>query len=338
MKLLIIANGKCAQWKSWDKKIESLKKEYAVSVPLQIDLMTSNFETIPYIQYFAEDNPNSPRYMEGIEPSWYDQNITPLAKGYDMVLFVMPVSQWNKTNGARGWRTDRNAGPVELHIWCDENETVYYSNFGTMPAFFQFARHEIAHALYMIKSIPDRTHYWWDLGKFENIHKDFNDRAALISLLTGLLNAYNEMIKIIMATKTKLQSLHDAAKGVIGQDASPSDLAPDELGCAESVSNIVRKVLPDFPIITGTWTLEQKLKTDKRFTRVLTPSKGTIVISATGTGNGKIAGHVGIFGDGVIMSNDSATGKFMPNFTLEGWTKRYKGIGGFPINYYDVVG
>ena len=91
------------------------------------------------------------------------------------------------------------------------------------------------------------------------------------------------------------------------------------------------------PIILGTATLFQYLIKSPEFQQVMVPESGDIIISPTGMGNGSMQGHVGIVGkNGTIMSNSSATGKFMSNYTIDTWTKRYHDKGGIPVYYFRV--
>ncbi len=135
--------------------------------------------------------------------------------------------------------------------------------------------------------------------------------------------------------KSRQALLYEQARLHIGRDASPMDIVSDDLGCAESVTNIIAKVI-DFPIIVGTATLYERLSKDTRFTRVNEHAgPGTIVVSPTGSGNGKIRGHTGILGpDKSIMSNDSVLAIWRQNYTIDSWTARYKGIGNLPITYF----
>lgn len=130
-----------------------------------------------------------------------------------------------------------------------------------------------------------------------------------------------------------------AAVDAIGTDASPSDLAPDELGCAESVSNVVGRVLPQFPTVTGTWTLLDLLSKHSRFETVTgEPEPGDIMLYATGQGVGIFPGHVGIVGESnTVMSNDSATGKFIENYTVASFRDRYVRWGGFKEHIFRII-
>ncbi len=135
--------------------------------------------------------------------------------------------------------------------------------------------------------------------------------------------------------KTRAQMLYEHALAAIGTDASPVDVASDDLGCAESVSNLISKVI-SFPIITGTWTLWDVFRRDKRFEEVSEyGGRGIIVICATGTGNGKIRGHVGILGENKeIMSSSSETGLWGVFYNIKTWKKRYGDIGDFTTFYF----
>jgi len=132
--------------------------------------------------------------------------------------------------------------------------------------------------------------------------------------------------------------LFEYAENSVGQDLSPADLVSDDLGCAESVSMLLRKVI-NFPIITGTWTMWDRLRSDTRFISVSAdPAVGDIIISPTGSGTGTIRGHVGVLGkDNIIMSASSANGKWERNYSLERWNEWYVGIGGFPIYYFRLI-
>lgn len=162
--------------------------------------------------------------------------------------------------------------------------------------------------------------------------------VKLLKRLVFYLVLYSEELKDKELDPTRGRMLYLAAKSYIGKDASPLDVASDELGCAESVSNIIRAVV-SFRIITGTWTLWDTIRNDTRFMSVnLSPTAGDIVISPTSTGNGTIRGHVGIVGEGgTIISASSDSGKMEQNYTLESWEKRYHDYGGMPVYYYRLI-
>lgn len=151
--------------------------------------------------------------------------------------------------------------------------------------------------------------------------------------MKGLLEQLRQIVARIAVLRRML--LYNTALDYIGVDASPADLVDDVVGCAESVTQILRKVVPTTPIITGTWTLDRHLARSRHWVLVGSPMPGDVVISPTGTGNGSIRGHVGIVGKNqVIMSNDSYSGKWMANYTIDRWRARYVGQGRMPMQYY----
>jgi hypothetical protein len=117
--------------------------------------------------------------------------------------------------------------------------------------------------------------------------------------------------------ETNTDKLIKVAQKALDTDVTPLDNVPDRVACAESVSTLIKKVLPEFPIIASTADLYVKLKQDKRFKAVLNPVRGAIVISPrTATVNG----HTGIFiTNERIASNNSSTGLFQGNYFWNTW-------------------
>lgn len=158
-----------------------------------------------------------------------------------------------------------------------------------------------------------------------------------LSILIGHLRLY---ISTNNLSTPQGQKIFETAKSLLGVDASPNDIAPDELGCAETVSEVIIKAGFKMPIIVSTKNLYDWLRTKKEWLETTTPIPGDIVISPTGSGgkNGITHGHTGVVGvGGVIMSNSSATGRFEPNFTINRWVAYYQTKGGYPVKYYRRV-
>lgn len=160
MKLLIVANKQ--EWKSWPTKIQALVDWFKSSVSLEIDLIHTKFNSVPFVPIKGGNE---------IDRVWYDTNIHPLAKGYDMVLFSLPTKQW-KGGSIRGrWTADKIQ---EMQLGADEHGTYSYNKIRHSGGkWFNIARHEICHALSKILKINDTTHYWWELGKLDEILKEF---------------------------------------------------------------------------------------------------------------------------------------------------------------------
>lgn len=174
--------------------------------------------------------------------------------------------------------------------------------------------------------LPDRHPLW--------VAKEKELRQTQFNVLTFV----GQLLKNMAPRLNTKPTLYATAREYLGRDASPKDLAPDLLGCAESVTNIIGDVLPDFPVITGTWTLWDALENDERFKRVTIPMPGDIIISPTGTvQDAPFPGHVGIFSTGTkIMSSNSYNGLWEENFTLDSWKKRYE-VAGYPVYMYQLI-
>lgn len=135
--------------------------------------------------------------------------------------------------------------------------------------------------------------------------------------------------------------LYMTAVSFLGVDASPKDEAIDDVGCADSVSQVVKFAFPE--AIKGsisTAELFTQLHNSKRFARVSDIRAGDIIISPTGMGtNPKMPhGHVGIVGeDEVIMSNNSNNGLWTANYTVTTWADRYRKIGGYPLYFFRAL-
>lgn len=157
------------------------------------------------------------------------------------------------------------------------------------------------------------------------------DLQTQVGLLQQILNFMHQLIQ------TRNTQVYNEAVKWLGADASPSDLADDVVGCAESVTTILAR-LNAMPVILGTSSLLSYASTSGKFRRVASPVAGNIVIYATGTGNGSILGHTGIVGkNNIVMTNDSYTGKWSANYTVDSMFKRYNGIGGMHPHYFEVI-
>ena len=171
---------------------------------------------------------------------------------------------------------------------------------------------------------------------------------SLKNILAHLLSQQNTMPPtqtkpVIEKTKEERvniprEVLFKYAASLVGRgDVTPNDGVPDEVACAETVCTIIRNsICRDFPIYVSTIELTKALKRDSRFKATLDLKPGNIIISPTGSGNGVIRGHVGIFGENEkIMSNTSRTGFWEENYTIKTWVERWRMIGGMPIYCFE---
>ena len=145
-----------------------------------------------------------------------------------------------------------------------------------------------------------------------------------------------KLLSLIGPLRRKL--IHGIALDTLGTDASPNDVAPDELGCAESVTEILKQAGCINHIEISTYRLYLYFLDSSNWEIVETPEPGDIVLSPTGYSNkvpAPFPGHVGIVGNNKsIMSNDSRTGKFMSNYTFDTWYGRWSKLGGYKMLFF----
>lgn len=150
-----------------------------------------------------------------------------------------------------------------------------------------------------------------------------------------LLSEILEWIKTQEQVPPAREKLLMAAKMALGTDASPMNLAPQELSCAEAVSNVVKKVFPSFMLTVSTIELDRFLSKSPQFKSTKIPSPGCIINSPR---LGSIPGHCGIFlTTNRIASNDSKTGKFQDNYSLDSWAREMRDKRGLKIYLYEPI-
>lgn len=142
------------------------------------------------------------------------------------------------------------------------------------------------------------------------------------------------------APKKKAEILYKIAVENIGIDVSPLDIAPDALGCVESLNSIFEKAFKS-PIQKGllsTKALLDVLQKDSRFQEIYIPELGCIALAATGTApNKKSHGHCGVWGNNDVLSNDSDTGLWADNYTHVAFIRLFGYTLGFTLHYFRVL-
>ncbi len=209
--LLIVANN--SKWKTWPLKIKKLQEWFAPKLDLIVDIKHTAFNEIPFVQYQGHI-----AGTRGVEDGWYNQNITPLSLGYDMVMLVINTKQWDSIR-ARGWRTDRDAGAIELQTAADEKEFLIWPNFPSLSAFFQIARHEVCHALYMMTGQVDNTHKYWDEGKLEKVLAEIDlSTKVIIKQKYWLVSVFQRMLTNLLPKKQPMKLIDALIKVESGGD------------------------------------------------------------------------------------------------------------------------
>lgn len=140
---------------------------------------------------------------------------------------------------------------------------------------------------------------------------------------------------------TPPELLYSVAKDSLGTHMTLDESVDKSVGCAEAVSAVLKHAgVPGIPKrgIAGTAQLSEFLRASPSFTKIPAYEVGAVIISPTGSGNGRIRGHVGICANHGILSNESQTGLFKEQWDLPSWTAYYGTYGGFPLSYYRYNG
>ncbi len=135
------------------------------------------------------------------------------------------------------------------------------------------------------------------------------------------------------------EKLYLSAKESLGTHMTLNTAVPISVGCAEAVSAVMKDAGISVPFkgIEGTAQMLEWLRSNPIFSEQETSERGSIILSATGTGNGKIRGHVGIVGDHGIMSNESQSGLWKEQWDLDSWDSYYRRYGGIPTHFFKWV-
>jgi hypothetical protein len=143
---------------------------------------------------------------------------------------------------------------------------------------------------------------------------------------------------VVPPPQTPSERLVELSEGYFNTDPTPKDEVSDYIACVHSLTTILKKMFSDFPVMTYTPTLLNFLQMDKRFKATTEWKEGTIIISPTNTGNGKIMGHCGCLGKaGKIFSNSSETGLWSDKYSTIDWIDRYSRKGGLALYLFELA-
>ena len=167
-----------------------------------------------------------------------------------------------------------------------------------------------------------------------DVRRDKTILETIVDILLNFINSFKlpenklsfmEQPKTVEQSKSKLYTI---AKRLVGKHLTLDASVPKETGCAQAMSYILKETGYNISKggISGTYTLYEWLVKNFHKTDKLEP--GCILISVTGTGNGKVRGHVGVvLDDGIIASNNSSTGLLDTHWKYENWIAYYQQVG-----------
>ena len=270
-----------------------------------------------------------------------------------------PTNYAQVRNSEFGEAATRGSLNVALWAWPFPTNGVYEPRDGAFNHavdVFEFTNYYFAFDNYIdthdgdyIKKLSP-SYKFWDWGYHVVVSAQKTELQVLnenplwkqtLDVLSKILNDLAEWLKkketesVVPVEPPKLMKaelVYEAAFAAIGQDLSKE--APDERGCAEAVSRVLKKVYPNFPIFVSTIQLNNYLRTQGEFVSSANPIAGCIAIFPT---EGTRIGHVGIWGRrGWVMSNNSFggdRGKWTANYTEYGFREEAKKRG-LKLYYY----
>lgn len=155
---------------------------------------------------------------------------------------------------------------------------------------------------------------------------------------------------LALPSNSMQDTIYQTLKANIGKHCTLDDTVPPDVGCAEAVSFILRAAGIPVPSkgIAGTYALLQyALQHPEHFVEIYIPEESVLLISATGTGNGKLSnGHTAFFGifgkqfsgDWGLVSNDSQTGLLLEHWSWKAWNTYYTQYAGFTPRLFRIKG
>lgn len=137
---------------------------------------------------------------------------------------------------------------------------------------------------------------------------------------------------------TNRELLYEESKKYRGIHIALDPTVDSRLGCATALSYVIQKVkwtaIPKQGINGTAGLLEWFESHPDLYQEVRQPLFGDIIISATGTGSGRVRGHCGIMGKHCVMSNNSQSGNWDEHWDAQSWTEYYERYGGIPTRYF----
>lgn len=160
--------------------------------------------------------------------------------------------------------------------------------------------------------------------------KEFND------WIEGILQ---EAVKGDKTTMTPTEErVYQVVKENFDKHLTLNNNVSPEVGCAECMSKVMQLAEISVPThgIAGTPALLAWFESNPDFEEKNEPEQGAFVVFATGTGNGKVEGHTGVFcafnvmymNDWGVASNDSGTGTMREQWAWKKMLAYYQDYGG----------
>jgi hypothetical protein len=231
--LRILANNEAGTWASWEAKIAQIKAFYAPVCGMDITLTPTTLipQFAPYGQISGSGN------VYQVDQSWYDQNVTPLAAGADLIMFVVPPSDHPNIVTLMGLDVYQQGKSGEMTVFSDETSHTYVNEIDQGETAVVYAEHELSHAFYGILGKTDNTHLYFYAGTPEKVLADFDFGEALLSDYQLLIQALELKLGLLKARQIPPQA----------------DVAPQSQSPAPTATQTAVAVPTSFPPKISQW-------------------------------------------------------------------------------------
>lgn len=178
IRILVIDNG--LKWESMPRKLSDVADFYKSVVTLEIERRDSSFFPVPFASVDAIDGfSNVELAANTVDPDWYEANVSPLAAGFDIVVFCLSAADLKRQTRLPAGISSVAAGKLQkvCMFVTDEAERSYLTKDGIFSdignTFSYFLMHEVSHCLYAMLGKPDMTHRHFYGGHPELAVSDF---------------------------------------------------------------------------------------------------------------------------------------------------------------------
>ena len=160
---------------------------------------------------------------------------------------------------------------------------------------------------------------------------------------TGVFGATEASLMGIVDKITKSDRFFAMCLANLNTDVTPKDKVDDDVACCETIDTLLYKTFGEYmagsTITISTTKALEIMSISPKFLEIQKPIKGSILVYATGTGNGYLSnGHIfASNGAGLLYSNSSYTGLFQQNYTDFTAKYRYETLGGFKPHYFMLI-
>jgi hypothetical protein len=192
--LRILANNEAGSWASWPAKIAAIKAFYASVCDLEITV-TQTFLTPKFSLYEGES-------IYQVDETWYEENVTPLANGADIAMFIVPPSD-HTVPTLIGLEANHPLGPWQTTVFTDETSHAYVLENGTDvdqgETLVVYAEHELSHVFYAMLAKTDNTHLYFYAGAPEKVLSEFDFDETLLSDFQQLVATLEQELGLLKA-------------------------------------------------------------------------------------------------------------------------------------------